>query len=136
MARKRRRSYEELEQEIRFLNQYHVSNAWASFLNNLTRWGGLSFITYWIYRAIESLAGKETIADVVVKFIGNLTISQGAAYVLGGAGLAYGVAQKKLRQKTVERLQPRVQELEERLDPNRTTSDLTPKGETNPADRD
>ena len=83
---------------------------------------------------MDALAGKTTIANIFLKAIGNLTVSQSLAYILGAGGVAYGVGERKVRQKTIQRLQDRNQELEKRIDPHRTSSELTRRGETNPKD--
>jgi hypothetical protein len=43
--------------------------------------------------------------------------------------------QRKLRRDVVERLSSRVPFLEKQLDPGRTSSKLTDRGDTNPEDR-
>jgi hypothetical protein len=92
-------------------------------------------IVYLLGHAVETLAGKETEANIFVNLLGKLEISFVLSWIVGGAGLAYGLSQKKLRKSTVERLQKRIKELEADIDPTRTSSKLTPSGDTNPEDR-
>jgi len=54
--------------------------------------------------------------------------------VFGGGGVWYGYKEKNLRKETVERLQKRVKELELLIDKNRSSSELTPLGNSNPED--
>jgi hypothetical protein len=108
----------------------------ASVFNNVIRFAALCILAYFVYASIAVLAGKQTDANIGVSFLGNLTVSQSLAYIFGGGGLVYGFRERALRQRTVERLQRRIQELEAAQDPARTSSKLTPKGETHPRDRE
>ena len=71
---------------------------------------------------------------LTVRTFANLQINVIAAWAFGLASLGYGAFQKKLRQSTIERLQGRITELETLVDSSRTSSDLTPRGETRPED--
>ncbi len=51
-----------------------------------------------------------------------------------GAGV-YGWKQRDLRKTTVERLQSRIKELELKLDSKRSSSHLTPRGDTREEDK-
>ncbi len=130
----KRKTPAELKAEIRVLRQTHISQSVASVFNTFIRWGAVTLWFYFGYLAIDSLSGQETQANIFVRFIGNLTISQGLAYALAGGCAIWGFAERRLRKKTVERIHPRVQQLEKTRDPGRTSSKLTPTGETNPKD--
>ena len=80
-----------------------------------------------------AMAGKQTIANVVLSLLANVQVSIAWGLAVGAAG--YGVVERKLRQKTVSRLEGRIHELESNIDSNRTSSHLTPEGTTNPGDR-
>ncbi len=97
----------------------------------LISWGFLSLIFYFAYLMIDSLAGQETQANIGISMFFDW---RSLGILLGAGGIAYGWRERRLRQSTVQRLQPRIQELERLLDPGRTTSLLTEKGETNPED--
>ena len=110
-------------------------------LTSLFRWGGLAVIFYWIYRSVDAVTGQTTYADIDIAFnaLANLrsSLALGAVAVLislAFLGVWYGILQRNLRRKTVERLQKRVKELEKQMDPNRTSSELTTRGETRPED--
>jgi hypothetical protein len=120
--------------ENRILRRTHISVSIASVINTLIRWAGIVGIVYCIYLSINALAGRQTIANIAVNFLGSLTVSKSVAYILGGGGVIYGVAERKLRQRTIKRLQGRIQQLETARDPKRTSSRLTERGETNPSD--
>lgn len=88
---------------------------------------------------------KESIDSFGTHFAGEVTefYSEGFIKVtlhltflgVGTLGIVYGKRQSILRKNTIERLQSRIQELEKRIDENRSSSGLTSRGDTNPRDR-
>jgi len=54
---------------------------------------------------------------------------------IGISGVVYGRVNAKLRYSKVEDMQGHIKSLEVQLDANRTSSNLTPKGQTNPEDK-
>jgi hypothetical protein len=86
------------------------------------------------YLSVVALAGKSTFADVGFRILGNLKISEGISYIFGAGGILYGVGQRRLRRRNIERIVPLKNKLEKILDPNRTSSSLTSKGTTRPED--
>jgi hypothetical protein len=104
----------------------------------LFRWAGLAAIAYFASQSIGYLAGQQTDAtiSIVVDFLTKTGcgITVGASLMTGLLGIAYGTYERQLRYRKVEYLQGRVRELETLLDPNRSTSGLTPQGRTNPRD--
>jgi hypothetical protein len=80
---------------------------------------------------VDSLAGKQTFANIGISMLFD---SRVLGIIFGGGGILYGVAQRKLRQGTVKKFQPRIQQLEKLIDSKRSTSRLTAIGETNPED--
>ncbi len=132
MSRKKSRT--ELEEENNFLRRARSSGGFASVVNNLIRWGGLVFIFYWIYRSIAVLAGNTTVASIGLGVFSDVKLSDIFGYLFGGSGVAYGIAQKRLRRRKVHHLQGRIKELETQFDPGRTSSGLTTHGDTHPRD--
>jgi hypothetical protein len=92
-------------------------------------------VAYLLGHAIEALAGKQTDANILVKMLGVFEVSMALSWMAGGAGVIYGRSQAKQKKTTVERLHKRIAELESVMDPGRTSSKLTPRGETNKEDR-
>ena len=95
----------------------------------------LCVIAYFLFRTVESLSGETTLALFNVQMLLNsnfLPALIGA--FLGGGGVIYGLGQRRLKQKVIEKLQPRIQRYEKQVDPGRTSSQLTAAGNTNPAD--
>jgi hypothetical protein len=86
------------------------------------------------YLAVQALSGKQTAANIGVNVLANLSISEALAWVLAGGSIIYGQRQAKLRRDTTERMHGRNKVLEERVDPGRTSSQLTTRGQTSPED--
>jgi hypothetical protein len=90
----------------------------------------LVIIVRYIYLAVVVLAGKSTFADVGFRVLGDIKISDSIAYLFGAGGVVYGVGERQLRRRNIERLSKEKNDLERLLDPNRTSSRLTPRGTT------
>lgn len=113
----------------------------------LTRWGFGAFIVYHISQAVIESAGKWTTIDIKAKAEGTVNYNEtvtGAcdAYqwpIILSVGFAlaclvYARRQRTLRRNVIERQYGRIQQLESEIDPARSTSGLTARGETNPED--
>jgi len=109
---------------------FGITSAFAA----LIRWAGVVLIARYGYLTVHDLAGQATTADIGIKLLTDVKISEALAWLLAGGGILYGRQQRKLRKDTVERLQERNRNLERTIDPKRTSSDLTPRGETRPED--
>jgi hypothetical protein len=91
---------------------------------------GLGVAGHYIVQAITVLAGQHTDVSFVVKILLNLQADRWIAYILAGGFGAYGWNERRLRRKDIERLTRHTGELEKRIDPNRTSSQLLPDGRT------
>ena len=130
----RQKSKAELQAEIRLLKKYSVAEAVSSVLQTIARWTGGVLIAYFGFRTVQALAGQVTLAHIGLRFLADLKVSEAVAWLFGGSGLVLAARQRKLRRDTVERLERRIRELENAIDPRRTSSRLTPRGETRPED--
>ena len=96
----------------------------------------LSFAGFVVYRTgltIQAFAGKTTDADVLISFItggSGITITISVTLNIGLAMWAFG--ERRLRGRLIRQSTERPRELERRLDPNRSSSGLTPDGRTPP----
>lgn len=97
-------------------------------------WGGRGTLAYLAYLSVEALAGKETFAQILVDVGLGEKFAMSTLVVTATASLLYARYERHLRKTTVERLHKRIRALEERLDPTRESSELTPRGDTNPRD--
>lgn len=137
---KEKRSQAELDAGVR-TQRIHVvgetiSRTWAA----LVKWSSLAFMAWTVERTLSRFAGKNTLADISLSALINIDglpiIVGGLSVVFGVGGIAYGRAQAELRRTTVERLHQYQEKYERSIQPGRTTSKLTPRGDTRPEDQD
>lgn len=124
----------------------------GAILVKAAMWVAIAYFSADTIQAVaESLAGKITYADLKLDAEGLVQIPacekageilDKSCWVTGWfgvllfvSGLGYGVRQRNLRRINIERLTKRVRELEQCCDDGRSSSGLTPRGETNPGDR-
>lgn len=130
-----KKSKAELLAENRALKISRVSSGVVQVLNQLIMWAALVLIAHEFAQVLIAYAGKETNANIAMSFISNLEVSVTLSLVVGIFGFLYGFRQRKLRKDTTERLQGRNQELELIIDPKRSSSKLTSRGETRKEDK-
>lgn len=95
-------------------------------------WVSLAYIGY---LAIDSLAGKTTIANIILKYLAVEESDYGIPWIVTGVFALWAYLERKFRKQKTESFQAKIKGLEKRLDPNRTTSGLLPSGETHAKDR-
>lgn len=93
---------------------------------------------WFAYKSVSLLAGRMTIADFTFD-IGGVSISLNVAitfsgWLFGAGGLYLYGKERSLKQATVEKMSNRIEGLEQRLDPDRSSSLLSKDGTTNPED--
>lgn len=129
-----KKTKEKLAAENEFLRRGGYAESTSRVLLAAFKYCTLAF-GIWCFRdAIIAFAGKTSEANIAVKFLANLSISNITAWCFGIGGIVFGYKQRKLKGEVVESLQSRIQELERRFDPNRSSSGLTKTGNTNPKD--
>ena len=104
-------------------------------LKHTITWCGIGGVLYYANEMISSLAGRTTLADIWVGVLVSVQQREWVAYVIAAMALIWGWRERRLRMQKVEYFGNRVVHLESQLDPNRSFSHLTPKGETRPEDR-
>jgi len=124
-----------MKAELRYRLYGRIIDVIGSVVNRAIPWVGVVFIAYNVNSAVRFLAGRTTFADVGIKFLADFRISEAVAYVFGGGGLLYGLRNRKLRKDNVERMTRRIAQLEAQIDPRRSSSRLTSRGETRPEDK-
>jgi hypothetical protein len=97
----------------------------------------VAFILWAGFRAVEVLAGQDTKVNVALALVFTALVELKVAIfiALTGASTAWAVVERTLRHRKVEQMQARIHDLEQHLDPNRSSSNLTLKGKTNPEDK-
>jgi len=125
-----KKSKQQLDYELRA----RLIDRSAAVIETGLKYGALVVIFFFGYASIKSLAGQSTFADIGLRVIGDVRISETIAWLFGAGGVGYGLRQRKLRRDTIERLAPRVRQYEERLDPQRSSTGLPSRGTTRPED--
>lgn len=136
MAKNGPRSLEEKTQDLKFRRFARVVDSLTALCSSLIRYAGVALPFYWMYRTASVLSGKTTTADIGLKMLGSLTINESIGYGAGVVGVIYGLSERRLRRDKTEYLQTRIQRLEKQMDPKRSSSRLTPRGTTNPEDKE
>ena len=140
MAKGRRRKGEDSSERSRLnaeLEWAKYAKKWdiiGGIFNGLIRWGGIAACFYCLYLIVDSLAGKTTATDIALKAITDLKLDRGILYLLTGGTTLWAIREHKLRKKNTKHIAAHIKELEERIDPNRTSSNLTETGDTHPED--
>ena len=124
----------QLEAELRSLKTGRSVEGWVTIILALIRWGAIVFIARYGFLSIQALAGRNTLTDIGINFLGKVEVAVSIAWISAMLGVMYGLKQRKLRRDTVERLQNGNKQLENKLDPNRTSSKLTSRGASRPED--
>jgi len=84
--------------------------------------------------AFVAYAGKTSLADLTLRVLANVSVVWTMSLTLSGISITLYVRERRLHRKTRERLTARVTELELKIDPQRTSSLLTPQGTTRKGD--
>jgi hypothetical protein len=127
---KHKKSYDEIAAELKFIKGNRRSESIATVTQNICKWGGLSFIAYCASSATIALAGQTTVANIGVQILGNMRVSVGLAWTCGIVGVIYGLRQRKLRKDVIERYAGLKADHEKEIDPRRSSSRLTARGDT------
>lgn len=128
-----------MEEQVVGLKKFELFYDFAKTVVDAFKWVGTAWIIYLIFNKI---AGKNTQADINLRAIFDECSSDGYAFgiiffalFIAYLAIAYGRRESKLRKDTVEKLQNRIKELEVQLDPGRSSSMLTERGDTNEGDK-
>lgn len=144
----------ELRAENKILRERGVADAIVKVFTYAMKYGSMVAIVYFIHLTVGTLAGKVTHADISVnadlKASGEMSIDSnsketisvegicwipaGLGLLLGIGGIFYGRQQATLRRQIIETFSPYKEQSEMQLDPKRSSSKLTSRGETRPED--
>jgi len=97
-------------------------------------WLTIGWCAHEASKAIIAFAGKSSVADLSMKLLANLSVVWELSLTLSGISVTLYLRERKLHRDTRERLTARVTELELRIDPKRSSSQLTPRGQTRKGD--
>lgn len=107
---------------------------WHSTIRLLIRYGAVAFGCWCLYLSVDSIAGKTTAFTMALSVLWDVRLV--FAFTVAGLTTFWAVAERMLRQRKVGYMQGRIKELEQKIDPQRSTSGLTEKGRTHPRDRE
>lgn len=96
--------------------------------------GTVGVCCFLAYKAVVSLSGKNTDANILINFITAVKLDQWTAYAIGALGGVYGYAQHRQRKKVIKHKSERIQYLEALLNPDRKSSLLAIDGSTRKGD--
>lgn len=129
-----KKTKEELLAEIEFLKKGGIAEQVGITIQVLVKYCALGYAFWCLKESMQAFAGQTSDANIVVSLLADVNFSEAVAWVFGLGAFGYGYQQRKLKGQTVQRLTSRITELEKKLDPSRTSSELTSTGETNPKD--
>ena len=104
-------------------------------LKDLVKYGSYIWLGYWAYLSVEALAGKLTLTDIAISYFTSAENDHGAPWWVALVSLVWALYERRFRLRKTESMSDYIKELEKRLDPKRTSSNLLPTGETNPKDK-
>lgn len=160
MQSKQRDERRESEPSLRSAIAHALINLSGTPANNAFKWVSIMLMVIFsaqpFSNAVVALAGKTTVADMHVSASADIKVdtngktnpsqkdglrsasclliaTSGITIGIGGLFVAY--RQRKLRQDVIQKSSERIRHLEHMIDPNRSTSGLTVRGETNPEDQ-
>jgi len=122
--------------ELKYQFRFRIIELISKALDQLIPGVVLIVVVYFgIYRTAHELAGRQTAAAFGISLFADAKPDEIIAYVAAIVGWLFGISAQRLRRNATERLTSRIQELEQRIDANRTTSGLTPRGQTPSGDQ-
>ena len=118
----------ELEAENRILRRGQRVTAVSSVANRLITVGGFVWIAHYVRDTLIELSGEKTVADIAISFLGHVGVSESLAWIVAILCGGYGIAQRTMRRRNGTRLGKRIRELEQAIDPERSSSELPESG--------
>jgi len=134
------KSIAKIELENKARRNAQIISACGGAITTGFKWGAFVLIAYAFRDSIVTLAGKETWASFsfqgIASYVGRETsIAQWVEYLVVLGLLIWGALERRLRKNVIQRVQGRIHELEKQIDPGRSSSRLTPRGETREVDK-
>jgi hypothetical protein len=99
-----------------------------------SKWLFFGWLVYQGRIGAEAFAGKVTATSLIISLGATLSAVIGVSWATTICFAVWVFFERRLRKNTVERLSLRVKEMELQLDRGRSSSQLTPRGDTRPED--
>lgn len=90
--------------------------------------------SYFAFKSIFVLSGKETTAKLLLNFFAEIKMDQWTAYLLAALSGAYGFGEHRQRKRVIRQKSERIQKLEQILNANRKSSMLEIDGSSRMGD--
>jgi hypothetical protein len=103
--------------------------------SGMMAWAVVAYAIHEISAAFIAFAGKLSVAQLKLNFLAHVSVVWTVSVAVSGLSITLYLRERRLHIKTRERLSREKRELELLLDPNRTSSALTPEGLTRKEDR-
>ena len=102
----------------------------------IAMWLGICWCVHQASLGFIAYAGKISIADLSWswRLLANVSVVWELSITLSGISVTLYIRERKMHKDTRERLTARVTELELKIDPRRSSSKLTPRGDTREGD--
>jgi hypothetical protein len=107
----------------------------ASSVQMLIPWTGACFFAFMVFKSVSVLAGRKTTADLGLRLIGDIRVNEALAWLIAVISSGYGIRERRLRQKNIERSAATIERLESSIDTYRSSSRLTTRGTTRREDK-
>lgn len=128
--RNKKKTYAEIEAELKFLKRSRRSDAIAAVGQAAFKYGAIVGVAYYGYKSVSALAGQATNANLMIELFGNSHVAVAIGWTFGIGGIIYGRRQRSLRKDVIERLSGRIAAYEKEIDIRRSSSRLTVRGDT------
>jgi hypothetical protein len=109
--------------------RYLLVEKGAPIVEIAVRWGLIALIVFYITDCVKGLAGLQTIANIGVRFLADVKVSEAVAWIFGAGGLGYGVRQRSLRRRDTKQMGTRLRKYEKLIDPGRSSTNLDSQGD-------
>lgn len=123
------------DKEFRLTRWLLVWDKGCDTIKHIFRWGVIAWCAWCVKEAVSSLAGATTLADIQIGVLISFLAKNWVCHVIAGAAMLWAGCERWLRLKKIKHFSPRVTRLERRIDPKRSSSQLTPTGGTRPEDK-
>lgn len=104
-----------------------------SLVARLAKYAAICVMGYFTTEVVSELAGRSTVTEISIEFL-KRPPSVVVSYILSGGFLVLYLIQRRLRKTAILHFGKVRSKLEAKLDPDRTSSNLTEAGETSPED--
>jgi len=99
------------------------------------KYGAYVWGAYFAAEVLIAWSGKKTEASLVFKYITSEENGYAAPWIVATIAVLYAIFERNLRKRKTQYFEKYILQLESKIDPERTSSQLLPTGETNPKDK-